>query len=583
MTVAVSLSPTPILQFFNNLGAPNANGTLLTQVGSVNYPTYQDSAGLTPLPNPIPLNSRGEVSNAAGISCQLFLAANVTYTFTLFDAGNNQIDQAQSVTAPASNQVLSEWITEPAPTFISATSFSVPGNLTNVFDANRRTKTTNAGGTIYSTVSSSAFAAGITTVTVVNDSGVLDSGLSAVSVGILDLNNPSIKLPWPVSQGGTGATTGVGALDDLMSVGTSAPSASTLVLTGTTGDMIDVTGTTGVTAITMNVGSVRWTRFTGIVMITAGGALVPPGGGNYTTQAGDIICWRCYSGPIVRAVTALKADGSPILAGLGTDTCGRFSVLGGSTPFSGVHYCPYNGNRVPIQGVYYTIPTGVQTVSGGVQSTNFSSCSIDKATGQTLANSTRYYVYLYNSAGTLTIDFSTTGYALDTTYGTWVKSSDSSCLLIGQVWINGTKTIDGSANKQNAISRYNPVMVPLYVTVSTPGFTNTSYAENNSANILEWVQWSDNTLAVQASCNAFNNTNAATVSFGIGIDSTTAITGHDCTVQMAAANQILEGTAATATSVAAEGHHVAHFLVKCSSNTGQINAGIMYTSYPVPS
>lgn len=94
MTTSVFLAPTPILQFFNNLGQPNAGGSVLTQVGGVNYPTYEDSAGSTPLPNPIPLNSRGEVSNSSGISTQLFLESGVVYTFTLYDASHNQINQA---------------------------------------------------------------------------------------------------------------------------------------------------------------------------------------------------------------------------------------------------------------------------------------------------------------------------------------------------------------------------------------------------------------------------------------------------------------------------------------------------------
>jgi hypothetical protein len=46
----------------------------------------------------------------------------------------------------------------------------------------RRLKTTNSGGTIYSTITNSVFGA-LTTVTVVNDSGTLDSGLSAFCLG----------------------------------------------------------------------------------------------------------------------------------------------------------------------------------------------------------------------------------------------------------------------------------------------------------------------------------------------------------------------------------------------------------------
>lgn len=92
----VSIAPNPILQFFNNNGAPNAGGSVLTQVGEVNYPTYQDSAGTIPLPNPIPLNSRGEISNASGVSCQLFLVPGFTYVFTLYDVNGNQLNQSTS-------------------------------------------------------------------------------------------------------------------------------------------------------------------------------------------------------------------------------------------------------------------------------------------------------------------------------------------------------------------------------------------------------------------------------------------------------------------------------------------------------
>jgi hypothetical protein len=103
MTNLVALAPSPILSFLDNSGRPNAGGTLLTQVGGVNYPTYQDALGAIPLPNPIPLNSRGEISNAAGVSCQLFLTAGVAYTFTLYDVYGNQLNQSTFVTSGQNN------------------------------------------------------------------------------------------------------------------------------------------------------------------------------------------------------------------------------------------------------------------------------------------------------------------------------------------------------------------------------------------------------------------------------------------------------------------------------------------------
>lgn len=97
--MAVMLSPVGIQQFFGNDGRPLAGGTLLPQVGGINTLVYQDAAGTVPLPLPIPLNNRGEVSDASGISRQMFLTSGVVYTFTLFDAGGNQINQAPSVSA----------------------------------------------------------------------------------------------------------------------------------------------------------------------------------------------------------------------------------------------------------------------------------------------------------------------------------------------------------------------------------------------------------------------------------------------------------------------------------------------------
>lgn len=99
MATGVLLTP-QIVQFFNNLGAPAVNGSVLTQVGGINTATYSDVALTVPLPNPIPLNSRGEVSTAAGVSSQCFLTPNTVYTFTLFDGPNgtgNQLNVATYV------------------------------------------------------------------------------------------------------------------------------------------------------------------------------------------------------------------------------------------------------------------------------------------------------------------------------------------------------------------------------------------------------------------------------------------------------------------------------------------------------
>ena len=97
--------PTPILQFFGNNGALLVNGSVLTQVGGVNATVYADVNLSVALPNPIPLNNRGEPSTAGGASVQVFLPPNTAYTFTLFDANSNQVNQSTYVNGVQVNQV----------------------------------------------------------------------------------------------------------------------------------------------------------------------------------------------------------------------------------------------------------------------------------------------------------------------------------------------------------------------------------------------------------------------------------------------------------------------------------------------
>ena len=85
-----------------------------------------------------------------------------------------------------------EWI-NPAltPTYVSANSFTLAGNQTALYAVGRRVRTFNTGGTVYGTISASAYTT-LTTVTITPDSGALDSGLSEADVGILNSANTSL-------------------------------------------------------------------------------------------------------------------------------------------------------------------------------------------------------------------------------------------------------------------------------------------------------------------------------------------------------------------------------------------------------
>jgi hypothetical protein len=96
------------------------------------------------------------------------------------------------------------------------------------------------------------------------------------------------------------------------------------------------------------------------------------------------------------------------------------------------------GNKTPFR------LSGPNTESGGVPSTSgewiaLSLNSVGVFIANTgLANSTRYYVYLYDDQFVAKLELSTTGPAIDATHGYKVKTGDASRLYVGSVITNGS-------------------------------------------------------------------------------------------------------------------------------------------------
>lgn len=103
MTTLVALSQEPILRFVDNNGNALVGGMLTTLVGGINYPTWSDSAGNFPLPNPIILNNRGEIATQVGTSTPLYVDPNVAYTFILQDAQGTTIWTAPNIICAATS------------------------------------------------------------------------------------------------------------------------------------------------------------------------------------------------------------------------------------------------------------------------------------------------------------------------------------------------------------------------------------------------------------------------------------------------------------------------------------------------
>jgi hypothetical protein len=97
----------------------------------------------------------------------------------------------QMMTSLAAWYQAAEWINyNLTPTYVSATQFTLTGNDTAIYHVGRRVKATDGSTNVYGTITASAFTT-LTTVTVVWDSGVLQTGVTIVYVGITSAVNTS--------------------------------------------------------------------------------------------------------------------------------------------------------------------------------------------------------------------------------------------------------------------------------------------------------------------------------------------------------------------------------------------------------
>lgn len=191
--MTVKLAYNELEQFLDGNANPYSGGLLFTYSAgsSTKLNTYKTSAGNTANTNPIVLDSNGRIPYA------IWLTSGSTYKFVLAPSTDTDppispiwsLDDISGINDTSVS--LDQWISGPTPTYVSTTSFTLVGDQTSTFNVGRRVKTTNSGGTIYSTITASAYTS-LTTITVANDSGTLDSGLSAVSYGLLTSTNISI-------------------------------------------------------------------------------------------------------------------------------------------------------------------------------------------------------------------------------------------------------------------------------------------------------------------------------------------------------------------------------------------------------
>lgn len=171
-------------------GNPLIGGKIYTYAAgsSTASATYTDSTSGTQQANPIILNSLGLPASA------IWMNAGTSLKFVIKDSADVLIRTIDNVSGINDiSAAASEW-TESGlvPTYVSATSFTVPGDQTSILQVNRRVRTRNTSGYAYSRISVSSYSSPTTTVTLVNDSTTLDAGLSLVAYSFLSPSPNSV-------------------------------------------------------------------------------------------------------------------------------------------------------------------------------------------------------------------------------------------------------------------------------------------------------------------------------------------------------------------------------------------------------
>lgn len=202
---SVGYMPSPYVRFWDATGTrlltsgyvvTCAAGTTCGCTSFTAKTTYTDSTGIVPNTNPVLLDSTGSASIwYDGLAKITICDRYGTVQKTIDNVPTVQL-QAASTSATST-----EWpVFSGTPTYISTTQFSVPGDYTTTFTAGRRLKITQTGGAAFYTVSSSSYGSSVTTVNVVKDLINLNSGISAITIGIMDPAYPSLPIQPIVSK-----------------------------------------------------------------------------------------------------------------------------------------------------------------------------------------------------------------------------------------------------------------------------------------------------------------------------------------------------------------------------------------------
>lgn len=212
----------------------------------------------------------------------------------------------------------------------------------------------------------------------------------------------------------------------------------------------------------------------------------------------------------------------------------------------------FNGRFLTINGVRYEIPSaGVDLSSTGLSTT------------------TLLYVYAYMSGATMTLEASTTAWAVDATTGFRIKNGDASRTFLGWVYLRSANTFESSNASRLVISWFNPKRLSiLKKSTAARSTASTSPVETNSEMRAYFISRGDD-IDVSISSWGGVSANTATGSTYAALDATT-YHGDGIRTNLATGTGNC-GVASTANLTPSEGFHT------MTTYFDSTNAGVTFT------
>ena len=152
-----------------------------------------------------------------------------------------------------------------------------------------------------------------------------------------------------------------------------------------------------------------------------------------------------------------------------------------------VKFIPYGGNAIRIGGQWYQLP------DVGITANN-TSTFINGVAAQALAAGVSYNVFLFNNAGTLALDFSTSGHETSATagnVGTEIKTGDNSRSLVGKIYTDAGGTFANTTLKRWVRSWFNRQAEELYLSRGLLGGISTNSTTFLAIIPVNFLTWQD--------------------------------------------------------------------------------------------